>query len=208
MGVAVFGGSFDPVHIGHLHVADSALLIPWVDHVYFVPAGMPPHKKLSGGADGQQRLAMLSQSVADRPGLSVLDWELGESGPSYTCPTVERVRKELSGDARVGLIIGTDLLPGFTTWKDWSDLLTLVTLLLTRHPDGDDPRAVLDSKQLQAYPSQLRSAIERAEVIDHIPLSISSSSVRNRIARGSRYRDLLPESANRIIHDQGLYSFQ
>ncbi len=205
MGVAVFGGSFDPLHIGHLHVAESARGISWVDTVYFVPAGRPPHKRLSGSADSRTRLAIIHACIADRPYLDVLDWELSHTEPSYTFPTIERIRRETPDQEPVGLIVGTDLLQDFASWHNREALLSMVTILLTRHPTGDDPRSFLTEDYLKSVPAALRAGIQSAVVIDHVPLPVSSTVIRSRIQQGMNVRDLVPPAAWQIIQHRRLY---
>ncbi|MFP4509734.1 MAG: nicotinate (nicotinamide) nucleotide adenylyltransferase [Spirochaetaceae bacterium] len=207
MGAAVFGGSFDPVHVGHLHVADSALAIPWVERVYMVPAGRPPHKSLSGGASAAQRLSMVTRSVSMRPEITVLDWELLAAETSYTYPTVTRLMNELPNGERIGLIVGTDLLLRFTSWKNWEDLLSVVTLLLTRHPEGTDPREFAESGDCVTAPDALRKAIREAEVIEHVWLPVSSTLIRDRVRAHARCRDLVPPGAWTVIEQEGLYGY-
>lgn len=207
MGAAVFGGSFDPIHLGHLHVADSALAIPWVERVYMVPAGRPPHKSLSGGAAASERLSMVTRSVSGRTGITVLDWELVAPDTSYTYPTVRRLINESPTGDRLGLIVGTDLLPRFTTWKSWEELLSVVTLLLTRHPEGGDPREYADSGEYATVPQQLRTAIREAELIDHVWMPVSSTLIRDRIRTRAGCRDLVPPGAWSIIEQHRLYGY-
>ncbi|HVS17783.1 MAG TPA: nicotinate-nucleotide adenylyltransferase, partial [Planctomycetota bacterium] len=123
--VGVLGGSFDPVHAGHLHVARSAQSARALDRVVFVPARAPPHKPGARLASDAHRLAMLHLAVADEPRFEVATLELERPGPSYTLDTLRALPAllGLAEDARLFLLVGGDNLPGLPGWRGFDEIL-------------------------------------------------------------------------------------
>ena len=184
MRLGVFGGTFDPVHVGHLAIARAALEAVPLDRVLFVPARRSPLKERGPFASEADRLAMLETAIADEPRFSLSHAELEREGPSYTVETLER----LGGEDELFLILGSDALADFPRWKDPERIARLVTLLVADRPGAPTP-----------------AADAPVRMFDAPRLDISSRELRARVARGRSLRYLVPEAAWRHIEARGLY---
>ena len=182
--LGVFGGTFDPVHVGHLAIARAALEAVPLDRVLFVPARRSPLKERGPFASEADRLAMLETAIADEPRFSLSHAELEREGPSYTVETIER----LAGEDELFLILGSDALADFARWKDPERIARLATLLVADRPGAPLP----------APDAPVR-------MFDAPRLDISSRELRARAARGRSLRYLVPEAAWRHIEARGLY---
>lgn len=195
MKIAVIGGSFNPVHIGHLALADEVRCTYGYDRILLIPAYAPPHKELSGGASVQDRLAMLNLASEGVSWLSVEPCEIDREGISWTIETLEYLlasRPELEGPP--GLVIGADLAPGFSGWKRASDIARIARIILARRPP--------DYREGLTEPCEFPFPCDRLE---NPPLAISSSGIRERIASGKSWRYLVPDGVYRYIEEHGLY---
>jgi nicotinate-nucleotide adenylyltransferase len=180
--VGVFGGTFDPVHVGHLAIANAALEDLGLDRVIFVPARRSPLKPDVPVASPADRLAMLDAAIADEPRFGVSRVELERDGPSYTVDTLDALHRE--GD--LFLILGSDAYADFARWRDPERVRALATVVLAARPGA--PNAPRDVRMLDA------------------PLmDISSRELRARAARGKSLRYLVPEAALRYIEEHRLY---
>ncbi|MFO8064440.1 MAG: nicotinate (nicotinamide) nucleotide adenylyltransferase [Spirochaetota bacterium] len=186
MRIAMFGGSFDPVHVGHLFVAEEARINLHYDRILFIPAFQPPHKSGPPAAPPQDRVRMLRLAVDDRTEFEVDTYELDQRGVSYTIETVRHLYETYPIEGRLGLIIGDDLLEGFHTWKESQTLEQLVEVIVaTRQEDFE--------------------ATHRYAAIDNSPLPVSSSDIRARVGADKAYRYLVPESVYGHIREHELY---
>jgi nicotinate-nucleotide adenylyltransferase len=184
MRLGVFGGTFDPVHVGHLAIANAALESVPLDRVLFVLARRSPLKERGPVAGEADRLRMLELAVAGEPHFAVSRIELDREGPSYTVDTLER----LSGTDELFLILGSDAIADFPRWKDPDRIAKLATLVVALRPGapdriGDAPTVVFDAPRLD----------------------ISSRELRARAARGLSLRYLVPEPAWKHLEARGLY---
>ncbi|HYV21449.1 MAG TPA: nicotinate-nucleotide adenylyltransferase [Candidatus Bathyarchaeia archaeon] len=180
--VGVFGGTFDPVHVGHLAIANAALDDLALDRVYFVPARRSPLKKDGPVASPEDRLAMLTSATTDEPRFQVSGVELDRKGPSFTVDTLEALRS--NGD--LFLILGSDAYADFERWRDPARIRALATVVLAARPGV--PNAPADVRML-----------------DSPLMDISSRELRARAARGRSLRYLVPEAVLRYIEEHRLY---
>ena len=185
---AILGGSFNPVHNGHLNLARDVLTRTAYEQVVLVPAGAPPHKTLSSGADDADRLEMLRLATAGMNGVTVWDGELNRPGRSYTIDTVRQLQKEGLISGRPGLIIGDDLLEGFHLWKKVDQLIEETDIVLANR-GGSIPHELPFSPLL----------------LNNVVWPFSSTEVRRRIAEGGDTADILPIAVARYIRENGLY---
>ena len=185
--IALFGGSFDPVHIGHLFVAEEVRIRLGYDRVIFVPAAQPPHKNGPPVGSSSDRLAMLALAVAQE-NFSIGRWELDRGGVSYTVDTLRRVISDGLADGRPGLIIGDDLVANFSLWREPEAVLRLADVIVVRRENAPLPDLLRD-----------------AHTVDNSPLPVSSSQIRERVQTGSAFRYLVPELVYRYIVDHRLY---
>ncbi len=188
MKVGLLGGTFDPIHLGHLRAAENAREALSLDHVHFVPARTPPHRK-GPLAPPLDRYAMVAVATAGHPSFSASDVELRREGPSYTVDTVGEWLREHPGDTIV-LIVGSDTYPEMATWKEPDRLFSLCSVAVAARP-GEGFGAA--------------AGTPRAEVIDGPGLPISSTEVRRRVGAGRSVRYLVPEGVADYIAKRGLY---
>jgi nicotinate-nucleotide adenylyltransferase len=188
MRIALFGGSFDPVHHGHLVLAQDALDQLQLDKVIFIPAGINPHKLYAAPkADGLQRLKMLQGAVAGEERMSVEPMELFREGPSYTVDTVEAIQARWP-EARLFLLLGEDNLINLHTWHKIARLKQLVEFVCFGRATESGAQTSLPQTQ----------RLERR-------IDISSTEIRQRIAAGLSIRYLVPESVRAFIYSHAIY---
>ncbi len=188
MKAAILGGTFNPIHYGHLFVAEIVRTTCGYDRIVFVPSNIPAHKNVPGTVGPEERLRMVRMALAGLPAFACDPCEIRRGGVSYMIETVADIERRYRPQGRLGLIIGDDLLAGFSRWKRVEELVERVDLLVCRR----DSAEALDF----AYPHRyLRNAI----------LPISSTVIRGRLARRETVRFLLPERVWRHIERHGLY---
>jgi nicotinate-nucleotide adenylyltransferase len=195
--IGLFGGSFDPVHHGHLLLAQDALEQLSLDRLVFVPAAINPHKLNSAPhASSECRLAMLREATRIQPRFSIDPQELERNGPSFTFDTVSDYSRKFAG-ARLFLLIGEDNLPKLHSWHEFEKLRELVAFVsFGRGGAGEGPAA-----QAQLGKTEQPVAIERL----NRKIDISSTEIRTRVAKGLPIQYLVPESVRLLIHSHALY---
>lgn len=187
MRLLVLGGSYNPVHIGHLILGEELAVEFGYDRVLLVPASLPPHKALVDDPGPDARLDMLRAAVEGEPLFSVDDCELKRGGLSWTVDTLRSVIGSYRPDGRPGLAIGDDLAAGFPKWKEPEEIVRLAELVVARRDGGDFTLG---------FPHR------RA---DNLLIPVSSTLVRRRIAAGGAWRHLVPAGARAYIDEHGLY---
>ncbi|MDA7977214.1 MAG: nicotinate-nucleotide adenylyltransferase [Pirellulales bacterium] len=192
MRVGIFGGSFDPVHFGHLFLAEYCLEACELDQILFVPAGQPPHKsnRLTAGA---HRLTMLKLAIADHPGFAISEVELNRAGPSYSVDTLEQLARDLPS-AEMFLLLGADMLQDFPNWRQPQRICELAKLAVVFR----DGMTKLDWSVLDSVAS---SARRREFVSVAMPrMDISSTEIRRRVVGGQSIRYRTPAAVIDYIH--------
>jgi len=190
--IGLFGGSFDPVHCAHVTLAEAAQAQLRLDEVRWIPAGQP-WQKARHLTDSRDREAMVRLAIAGRPGFVLDRTELRRPGPSFTLDTVREMRAAHAGPAAEWfLILGQDQYAGLHTWRDWRELLGLVTVAVALRPDA--PAA--PRPEVAAFPCVGIAA----PVVD-----TSSSDIRTRVAAGLPIDDLVPAAVAGYIARLGLY---
>ncbi len=192
--IGLLGGSFDPVHVTHVDLADRARDALGLDRVLLIPAARPPHKLQRRLSSDEDRLAMLELAVEGRPGLEVDDRELRRGGISYTIDTVEDLSRQNPG-ARFYLIVGADNLADLAGWHRFQDLARKVVLVVFHRPGSpsDIPEALRGTPDL------------RMEVLT-APLSpVSSTAIRRRATQGLDLTGWVPPGVAEFIRRRGLY---
>jgi nicotinate-nucleotide adenylyltransferase len=186
---AVFGGTFDPIHIGHLVMADEVLARLHYQQIRFVPARISPHKSGDPGASAGDRLTMLHLATEGRDEFAVDPCELDRSGPSYTVQTLRYLTESGIVTGRPGLIIGEDLVAGFDTWREADEVERLAELILVRRP-GEGNRRRFDRAHRE---------------IDNVLLDISATDIRRRAAGSLPFRYLVTPEVYGYIRERRLY---
>lgn len=191
--IGIMGGTFDPIHTGHLVAAETALEEAGLDEVWFMPANIPPHKPNPPLASADQRLEMVRLAIDSHPSYRAVDVELTRGGTSYTYDTVARLQ-QLYPDHRFHYIIGADMVMYLPKWHQIEKLSEMVTFLGVGRPGFD-----ID---LEALPSHLRS---RIKLMTMPAMEISSTDIRERIRNGRSIRYRVPDSVRLYIERSGIY---
>jgi len=201
------GGTFDPVHNGHLQTAREAAAQLGVDKVLLLPSRQPPHRA-SPGRLPEQRLAMLKLAVAGDACLTIDDRELHRAGPSFTVDTLESLRKEVGCHVSVSMMLGLDAFALLPSWHRWQDVLRLVNVVVLARPGAEDlSRELIDLiAERHQPPSTLRDipsgALTRVQTTQ---LPISSTLIRTDLGAGLSVHGLLPTSVIAYIREHHLY---
>ena len=194
--IGIFGGTFDPVHLGHLIVATELRHALALDRLLFVPAGRPPHKSALDIAADDHRLAMLRLAVADTPELEVSGADLGRAGLAYTAELLERLATAL-GPARLFFLIGNDSLRDLPNWREPNRIAEMAELgVAARMGAPVDLDAVL---------AAVPAARDRVHLIATPLIGIASREIRSRLAIGAPIRFQVPPAVEAYIREHGLY---
>jgi nicotinate-nucleotide adenylyltransferase len=186
MRLLVLGGSFNPVHLGHLMLAEEVAAEFNYDDIVLVPSFLPPHKTLQGDPGPQHRLEMVRAAVRDDERYSVDDCEMLRGGPSFTIETLHHIAAKYKPTGQPGLVIGDDLAAGFASWRDPDGICSVANLIV----------AVRGGQYSLQFP-HLKA--------HNMLIPISSTDIRARIAAGKPWRRLVPPGAVEYIQAHGLY---
>jgi nicotinate-nucleotide adenylyltransferase len=198
MRLGIFGGTFDPVHYGHLLLAEQCREQCRLDEVWFLPAGIPPHKQSRAIAPGNARVEMLEFAVAGHPSFRIDRRELVRNGPSYTVETLGELQAE-DPSRELYFLVGADSLSDFPTWREPSRILELAMLAVVNRVDA--PPCPLDGIR-QALGA---GAEQRIQFVTIPGIGLSSSDIRRRIRSGNSIRFMTPRAVECYIQAQGLY---
>lgn len=198
MKIGVLGGTFDPIHNGHLIIAEEARVRLGLSEVLFVPAGEPWLKGHRNIAPGEHRLEMIHLAIEKNAYFRASTVDLDRPGPSYTVDTLADLKRELGEEANLYFILGLDALAEFSTWKEPAKIVEMCHLVGVRRPE----RRALDLKSLERSIPGISS---RIIVLDNPLIDINSTGVRERVAAGLPITDLVPDAVERYIREQGLY---
>ncbi|OEY66727.1 nicotinate-nucleotide adenylyltransferase [Marinobacter sp. X15-166B] len=205
----VYGGTFDPIHHGHLRLAIELRERLGVPAVSLVPSHIPPHRG-APGATSADRLALLHRAVADEPGLVVDDRELSRGGASYTADTLRQLRRELGAQEPLVMVLGSDAFAGFESWRDWQAIAGLAHVVVIPRPGGElEPQSV-PARLLETSPARTLDALWAAPAGGFIwlelpLLDISATAIREHLQQGRSPRYLLPDAVLAEIRERGLY---
>lgn len=199
--VLLFGGSFDPVHHGHLLIARHVAEQLHADQVVLIPGARPPHKQDVRLAPAPHRLAMCRLAVAGDPQFEVSDWELGQPGPSYTLHTVRHFRAQQGPAGDMYWLIGMDSLNELGTWYRAAELVDACTIVTAARPGFAEP----DDALLRQHFSPDQSARLRRHIVTRLHIDIASTDIRTRVRAGRSIRYQVPEAVRDYIDRCGLY---
>lgn len=206
--VGIFGGTFDPVHMGHLRTGWELLTGLGLSELRFVPCRLPPHRPPADASD-ELRRQMLAAAIAGQPGFRVDDRELSRPGPSYTVDTLESLRAE-GFTGPLCLVLGMDAFLGLPTWHRWREIPRLAHLVVVRRPgvaqaNGGEIGALLAERGTDSPAELRRTPGGRVLVRDVTQLGVASSGIRALIAGGGDPRYLVPDSVRELILHHQLY---
>ena len=210
--LGIFGGTFDPVHFGHLRLAEEAIGQLALGGVRWIPAGQPPHRG-QPGSDAAQRLAMVRLATAGNPGFTVDAAEVETAAPSYTVPTLERLRAELGPEQPLALLVGADAFAGLASWSRWRELFGLAHLAVSHRPGYPIDARRLPPPLAREFAARLQTgaaALRRAPAggivsFEMTQLAISATHIRGLLAAGRSARYLLPDEVLDYIRTHSLY---
>ena len=200
MRLGILGGSFDPIHYGHLLLAENCRQQCRLDRIWLLPAAAPPHKLKGLAATAAHRAAMIERAVDDHPFLEVSKMELDRGGVSYTVDTLKAIDSQFP-TAELFLLVGADSMADVPNWKKPQKICRLATLVVARRPDASEP----DLEGLARILSPERVDAIRYHLVEMPLIDLSSSEIRRRVASGRSIRYLTPDSVVRYIEDHGLY---
>ncbi|HEX7113579.1 MAG TPA: nicotinate-nucleotide adenylyltransferase [Steroidobacter sp.] len=206
--IGIFGGTFDPIHYGHLRTAFELQEALRLGEVRFMPAGNPPHREATV-ASAEVRLAMVRAATADQPGFVVDDREVRREGLSYSVDTMRTLREDFP-EHSLCLIIGMDAFLGLPKWYQWRELLDLAHLVVAHRPGWRAPRMgplgeLLVDRGTGRIGDLHESPAGRIYIHAVTQLEISSTEVRKLIAAGRSPRYLMPDAVREIIDQTGCY---
>ena len=196
MNIGILGGTFDPIHIGHLVVAEEARIKLGFREVLFVPAGQPWLKLDRNISLAVHRVEMVRHAIADNPHFKLYTLEVERPGPSYTVDTLIMLRKQLGSEASFFFILGRDTLAELPLWKEPQKLVQLCRLVVA-------PR--LGAKDLKHLETSIPGLLDNVIQLDMPVIGISSSGIRQRIAQGLPIRYLVPAEVEKYITEQKIY---
>jgi len=198
MRIGIFGGTFDPVHYGHLLLAEQCREQCSLDEIWLIPAGSPPHKETKGISTGKQRREMLEFAIAGHPAFVIKDLELHREGPSYTVETLRQLKASHPND-EFFLIVGADSVRDLHTWREPEAILEMTTLIGVNRPNISLP----DLTELtQKFGEIVLSKIIWATMPG---MDISSTDIRKRILENKSVRFMTPRAVEVYIHNNRLY---
>ena len=205
----VFGGTFNPVHYGHLRSALELVERLQLERLGLMPSARPPHRD-APQCSAEHRVAMVELAVAMEPGLSCDDRELHRSGVSYTIDSLIELREELGAESGLCMVLGCDAVLGISGWHRWRELLDWAHIVIIARPGWELPRSGEVAQWLQEHRlddhSGLRQQPNGGIVIEELrPLAISSTEIRRILGEGQSARYLLPQSVLDYIKTHQLY---
>lgn len=209
--IGIYGGTFDPIHLGHLRPALEILEALHLEQLRFIPCGQPPHRQ-PAVASGAQRLAMLQLAIAGQSGFVADDRELQRVGPSYMLDTLRSLRQEFPGKM-LCLVIGTDVFATLHRWHQWRDVVECASLLVTHRAEFDVAQLRLAAELAQWRRSAevfeqdefLQASAGRVLFYPVSQLAISSSAIREHLQQGRSIRYWVPQSVYDYIRHNRIY---
>jgi nicotinate-nucleotide adenylyltransferase len=220
MRIGLFGGTFDPIHIGHLRAAAEVKQGFDLDRIVFIPAALPPHKTRATVTDAADRLKMVELAVSGLSGFEVSDVELKRAGPSYSIDTIDHFKRIAPGGSGLFFITGLDAFLEIDTWKSYSDLLERVAFIVIARPlvDGSGAESrwirlekfikskISDAYEITDAPARfVHSEAKPIYIFDVTALDISSTRIRELIRKDQSVKFLLPAEIENYIYSRGLY---
>lgn len=209
--IGILGGTFDPIHFGHLHLAEELAEILGLAEVRIIPAGQPPHRSVPR-TPARHRLEMARLAVAGNPRFKLDDREVRQSRASYTVDTLSDLREELGPEQPIWLLMGADAFLGLPSWKEWQRLFELAHIAVAHRPGyqlaqadalDESLRRELAQRQVSGRPDTPAGCVLLRPITQ---LDIAATDIRNRLLDGRSVRYLMPDSVLDYIQKNHLYS--
>lgn len=188
MRIGILGGTFNPIHIGHLILAEEACFKLKLDKLIFVPSFMPPHKDASEVIGPRERLDMVRLAIEDNPAFEVSTYEIDAKKKSYSIDTLKEFRSIYGDDAQLCFITGSDSLKDLFSWKNINDIFKISKFIVANRP---------------GYP--IKDIPKEADTVVITPIEVSSEDIRRRLKESRSIRYLVPEKVRKYILDNKLY---
>jgi nicotinate-nucleotide adenylyltransferase len=218
-GIGLFGGTFNPIHLGHLRVAEEVREGFGLERIYFIPSAMPPHKGTAGLAKAQDRYQMLAEAIFTNPHFVASDVELKREGRSYTIDTVVHFRSDLAKDTPYYLIVGSDSFLEINTWKSFRELFDLIPFIVMNRPSQNAESSIFLNMLAEFIKFQISDGYELSQdcscfchafrqpiyLFDVTALDISSTKIRDLARQGASIKYLVPDSVEKYLQIKGLY---
>jgi len=198
MNIGIFGGAFNPVHNGHINLADNYFSALHLDRIIFIPTSVPPHKTAQDFAPAQDRINMLELALRDRENYEVSTIEFERAGKSYTYDTLQAL-KQIYPDSKFFLIIGADQFMTFHCWYKYKEILEMVTICTSAREDEAEKKKMLD------YAKTLDELDGKYYISNQPVLKLSSSDVRQKVKDGEDISSLVPVKVCDYISEKRLY---
>lgn len=196
--IGIIGGTFDPIHNGHLIIAENSRKTFNLDKVIFMPAGIPPHKRDKDISSNLHRYNMTLLAINSNQYFLISDLELKKEGISFTIDTIKYL-KSIYDDTDIYFILGSDSLFQIDKWKDYEELLTLCHFVVAKRPS-------YNNQELENEVDKLNSLYNSSiHIVEGPVLEVSSSDIRERVRRGDSISYLVPRSVEEYIYKHGLY---
>ncbi|PIU41525.1 MAG: nicotinic acid mononucleotide adenylyltransferase [Candidatus Omnitrophica bacterium CG07_land_8_20_14_0_80_42_15] len=189
MRIGILGGTFDPIHIAHMRLAEVAKEKLRLDKIIFVPAYMPPHKNRKDIAAPDLRYEMVKLAIEGKDGFEASDIEINKKNTSYSVETLRALKEKFGPETELFFITGSDSLSELPNWKNIGEIFKLAHFVVANRPK---------------FP--LKNVPQGAEVLKIPDMDISSSDLRNRIKEGKRVEDMIPQKVISYINEKSLYS--
>lgn len=197
--VGIMGGTFDPIHYGHLVLAEEVREVLGLTEVIFIPAGQPPHKEKEPVTGSEMRLKMVLAATRDNPSFSVSRMEIDEVGKSYTVKTLRKLKETLGEETEIFFITGADTLLDLKNWYASDEVLSLCTFVGATRPGYLPDLITVEAERL------IKEKAAKIELIPIPGLAISSTEIRQRVKMQRTIKYLVPEGVEDIIREASLY---
>ncbi len=208
MRIGILGGTFNPIHIGHIRGAISTYETFLLDKMIFLPTGIPPHKK-DDVANAEYRYEMIRLTIEELDFCDVSRYEIDLNRVNYTIDSVRHFRK-LYPDNELFFIVGTDAFYYLSSWKQYKELIELITFIVVRRPEYETSiilnkyKNVVDFKEIESK-ERYRAEPRRVYIYTPPAFDVSSSMIRDKIKKGECIKYLVPEKVEKFIFEKGLY---
>ncbi len=200
--IGIFGGTFNPIHMGHLIMADEVCKRHHLSKIIFMPAYIPPHKYVDDLAEAQHRYEMIKAAIGNKSKFEVSGLEIIREGKSYTIDTIQEILNHYGEDSEIFLIMGADSLNELELWKEIKKLSQLCHFVIVNRPGF---KTEASARLVEIIGSTSISDLERLR-IEISPVDISSTNIRERVNDGVEIKGLVPECVEAYIKEHGLYS--
>ena len=201
--IGVYGGTFNPIHNGHLLIAEELRICMKLDKVIFIPTANPPHKKITKLIVGSHRLKMIYSAIKNNPFFLASDIELIRGGRSYSIETIKALKEIYSKGAKFFFIMGADSILEFMTWKNWEDLLKLCNFVVSPRPGYEIDLNVIKSKMRRKLRD--KSLVKNIIYFETRVFDVSSTEVRKKIKKSESVKYYIPDEVIKYIKKHKLY---